>query len=209
MTHSLPLQGVPSSEKLTIHETIEGDIFEVVLKRNSLGLGLSVSGGPEAPYPFTNLIRVKKVFPMQPAWESGQFQEGDILIRAGGQSLSGLTLRQSLDLLRSSPPVISLIVCRPRDEKFRQNIENLPLKQVPNKRIRSYSFTPATRTLSICDQDRNSDVIADEMEVDSSNGSCVFQTNNNYGEFTVVLNKINGSLGFSLRSDPEDTTALR
>ena len=47
-----------------------------------------------APAPFTNLIRVKKVFPMQPAWESGQFQEGDILIGAGGQALSGLTLRQ-------------------------------------------------------------------------------------------------------------------
>ena len=31
---------------------------------------------------------------MQPAWESGQFQEGDILIGAGGQALSGLTLRQ-------------------------------------------------------------------------------------------------------------------
>ena len=40
------------------------------------------------------MIRVKKVFPMQPAWESGQFQEGDILIGAGGQALSGLTLRQ-------------------------------------------------------------------------------------------------------------------
>ena len=41
-----------------------------------------------------------------------------------------------------------------------------------------------------------------EMEVDD----CLVK---NYGEFHVTLNKINGSLGFSLRSDPEDTTALR
>ena len=41
-----------------------------------------------------------------------------------------------------------------------------------------------------------------EMEVDD----CLVK---NYGEFNVTLNKINGSLGFSLRSDPEDTTALR
>ena len=34
--------------------------------------------------------------------------------------------------------------------------------------------------------------------------------NNQFGEFTVTLNKVKGSLGFSLRSDPEDTyTALR
>ena len=55
---------------------------------------------------------------MQPAWESGQFQEGDILISAGGQPLSGLTLRQALDVLRSSPPVTTIFVCRPRAEQF-------------------------------------------------------------------------------------------
>ena len=40
------------------------------------------------------------------------------------------------------------------------------------------------------------------MEVDD----CLVK---NYGEFSVALNKNKGSLGFSLRSDPDDTTALR
>jgi len=40
------------------------------------------------------------------------------------------------------------------------------------------------------------------MEVDD----CLVK---NYGEFSVTLNKNKGSLGFSLRSDPDDTTALR
>ena len=50
-SQSLPLQGANSSI-ITINDNfIEGDVFEVVLKRNSLGLGLSIYGGPEAPEP--------------------------------------------------------------------------------------------------------------------------------------------------------------
>jgi len=214
MTQSLPLQGANSSIVTLNDNFIEGDTFEVVLKRNSLGLGLSVTGGPEAPAPFTNLIRVKKVFPMQPAWESGQFQEGDILISAGGQPLSGLTLRQALDVLRSSPPVTTIFVCRPRAEQFLVQPEHQLIKQVQtgfsNKRIRSYSFTPASiqHSLSVCDEDQDQDMDVQVDPEDSSDPN-MYKSNNNYGEFIVSLSKINGSLGFSLRSDPEDTTALR
>ena len=115
MSQSLPLQGANSSI-ITINDNfIEGDVFEVILKRNSLGLGLSIYGGPEAAEPYTNLIRVKKVFPVQPAWESGMFQEGDILMSAGGQNLTGLSLRQALDVLRSSPPITTICICRPKE----------------------------------------------------------------------------------------------
>ena len=50
-----------------------------------------------------------------------------------------------------------------------------------------------------------------DVQVDPEDNSDpnMYKTNNNYGEFIVSLSKINGSLGFSLRSDPEDTTALR
>ena len=50
MTHSLPLQGANSSIVTLNDNFIEGDTFEVVLKRNSLGLGLSVTGGPEGNF---------------------------------------------------------------------------------------------------------------------------------------------------------------
>ena len=48
--------------------------FEVEIKRNSLGLGFSIDGGPDAPAPWTNLVRVKKIFPLQPAWETGKLR---------------------------------------------------------------------------------------------------------------------------------------
>ena len=48
--------------------------FEVEIKRNSLGLGFSIDGGPDAAAPWTNLVRVKKIFPLQPAWETGKLR---------------------------------------------------------------------------------------------------------------------------------------
>lgn len=102
--------------------------FEVVIKRNSLGLGFSIMGGPDAPCPFTKLIRIKKVFPLQPAWETGKLNPGDILLSAGSVSLCSLTIRQALDVLRSSHSgsVTRLIVCRPPpDNHPRQVFEEL------------------------------------------------------------------------------------
>ena len=64
--------------------------FEVDIKRNSLGLGFSIMGGPEAPHPYTNLIRIKKVFPLQPAWECGQLRPGDVILKVDEASLVSL-----------------------------------------------------------------------------------------------------------------------
>ena len=89
--------------------------FEVPVKRNSLGLGLSITGGPDAKFPFSKLICVKKVFPLQPAWETGRLSPGDIILSVGGLPLSGLTIRQAIDILRSnrSGEVTSLVLCKP------------------------------------------------------------------------------------------------
>ena len=70
--------------------------FEVDIKRNSLGLGFSIMGGPEAPHPYTNLIRIKKVFPLQPAWECGQLRPGDVILKVDEASLVSLRSEQHL-----------------------------------------------------------------------------------------------------------------
>ena len=89
--------------------------FEVTVKRNSLGLGMSIMGGPEANFPYAKLIRIKKIFPLQPAWETGRLKIGDILLSAGGVPMSGLTIRQAIDVLRSSHSgsKTRLVICRP------------------------------------------------------------------------------------------------
>ena len=89
--------------------------FEVTVKRNSLGLGMSIMGGPDANFPYAKLIRIKKIFPLQPAWETGRLKIGDILLSAGGVPMSGLTIRQAIDVLRSSHSgsKTRLVICRP------------------------------------------------------------------------------------------------
>ena len=98
--------------------------FEVIVQRNSLGLGLSIMGGPDANFPFSKLIRIKKIFPLQPAWETGRLKIGDILLSAGGVPLSALTIRQAIDVLRSSHTgtVTRLVICRPPPDNYPSQI---------------------------------------------------------------------------------------
>jgi len=113
--------------------------FEVEIKRNSLGLGFSISGGPDASPPWTNLIRVKKVFPLQPAWETGQLRVGDVILRVCSMPLTGLHLRQALDILRTSPPLTVLLVTRISESRG----ASWPSLQLPRSRtniVRSYSY---------------------------------------------------------------------
>ena len=71
MTHSLPLQGANSSIVTLNDNFIEGDTFEVVLKRNSLGLGLSVTGGPEGNlFLISKYIRTKSCLNVVPPEKS-------------------------------------------------------------------------------------------------------------------------------------------
>lgn len=58
----------------------------MTLQKSSRGLGLSVSGGGTA-----GPVRVKRLFPQQPAALSNKLQTGDILLAANGIPLTGLT----------------------------------------------------------------------------------------------------------------------
>ena len=137
--------------------------FEVIVQRNSLGLGLSIMGGPDANFPFSKLIRIKKIFPLQPAWETGRLKIGDILLSAGGVPLSALTIRQAIDVLRSSHtgPVTRLVICKPPPDNYPCQIfdeifnkANVKETRTPEKKIdRSDMFDrPKTvhRSYSTC-----------------------------------------------------------
>jgi len=253
--------------------------FEVEIKRNSLGLGFSISGGPDAPSPWTNLIRVKKIFPLQPAWETGKLKIGDIILRVSGIPLSALNLRQALDILRTSPPVTTLQVCRVSDNSG-NSWSAQPTPKSRSAIVRSYSYGPVSgpaldgtrspkklsdqtgrpplppspdhiirhteikqhlgklkSTLSICsgesmdievsppspsspcassrewspaeDNENISDTlnILKPIEKTLMNSLPAEQGISFYGEFTINLKKVNGSLGFTLRQ--MDDTVLK
>lgn len=65
--------------------------FAVTLAKGSRGLGLSVTGGIDSGGSWPGLIRVKRLFPHQPAASSGMLNVGDLILEANGITLTGLT----------------------------------------------------------------------------------------------------------------------
>ncbi|XP_070647841.1 tyrosine-protein phosphatase non-receptor type 13 isoform X6 [Bos indicus] len=93
----------------------EENTFEVKLLKNSSGLGFSFSREdnviPEQMN--TSIVRVKKLFPGQPAAESGQIDVGDVILKVNGASLKGLSQQEVISALRGTSPEVSLLLCRP------------------------------------------------------------------------------------------------
>ncbi|XP_010605005.1 tyrosine-protein phosphatase non-receptor type 13 isoform X5 [Fukomys damarensis] len=93
----------------------EENTFEVKLFKNSSGLGFSFSREdnltPEQMN--TSIVRVKKLFPGQPAAESGKIDVGDVILKVNGASLKGLSQQEVISALRGTAPEVCLLLCRP------------------------------------------------------------------------------------------------
>ncbi|XP_061823377.1 FERM and PDZ domain-containing protein 2 isoform X2 [Nerophis lumbriciformis] len=88
---------------------------EVTLTKSANGLGFSfVMCELDPPIPdFGSLIRIKQLFPDQPAQLSGRIDEGDVLLAIDGQSLKDLSYPKVLKLFKTSQPEVRLTLCRP------------------------------------------------------------------------------------------------
>nr|XP_061807330.1 FERM and PDZ domain-containing protein 2-like [Nerophis lumbriciformis] len=93
----------------------EENTQEVTLTKNANGLGFSfVMCELDPPIPdFGSLIRIKELFPGQPAQLSGRINEGDVLLAINGLSLKELSYPKVLKLFKTSPHEVRLTLCRP------------------------------------------------------------------------------------------------
>ncbi|XP_053927599.1 FERM and PDZ domain-containing protein 2 isoform X4 [Cuculus canorus] len=91
------------------------DTFEVKLTKNSGGLGFSVlqMEGDACEHLGGAIVRIKRLFPGQPADENGKIEVGDIILAVNGKPLQGLLYQDVLHLLRGAPPEVTLLLCRP------------------------------------------------------------------------------------------------
>ncbi|XP_012276494.1 uncharacterized protein LOC105697607 isoform X2 [Orussus abietinus] len=147
--------------------------FRVVLQKSSRGLGLSVSGGGTA-----GPVRVKRLFPQQPAALSNKLQPGDILLAANGIPLTGLTNYGALEVLRTTSNTVELVVCRLPGET-----SVTPPGVPPPPPVRSEP-PPPLRILNPLPP----------LQIEPC------------GEFDIEMTKVAGSLGFTLRK--ADSSAL-
>ncbi|CAO2637942.1 Putative protein FRMPD2-like [Lemmus lemmus] len=93
----------------------DGPNFEVKLKKNSSGLGFSFvqmerGNGSRLK---SDLVRIKRLFPGQPAEEHGAIAAGDIILAVNGKPIEGLAFQEVLHLLRGAPEEVTLLLCRP------------------------------------------------------------------------------------------------
>ncbi|XP_038830883.1 tyrosine-protein phosphatase non-receptor type 13-like [Salvelinus namaycush] len=94
----------------------DNNTLEVTLKKSQNGLGFSFlvpELNPSKGDSSSSLVRIKKLFPGQPAEESGRIQEGDVILAVNGEPLKGLSYQRVVMLLRGSPPEVRLSLCRP------------------------------------------------------------------------------------------------
>ncbi|XP_007902819.2 tyrosine-protein phosphatase non-receptor type 13 [Callorhinchus milii] len=108
---TLPI--IPKDDDFT---TDAGTTFEVRLRKNSGGLGFSFL---QMTYPNIEdpggggLVRIKKLFPGQPAEESGQIKVGDVILAVNGAVVQGLSYQEVLHLLRGAPSEVAITMHRP------------------------------------------------------------------------------------------------
>lgn len=78
---------------ISITKTPQENTQEVTLTKSANGLGFSfVMCELDPPIPdLGNLIRIKQLFPGQPAQMSGRINEGDVLLAIDGHSLKELS----------------------------------------------------------------------------------------------------------------------
>ncbi|XP_075614474.1 FERM and PDZ domain-containing protein 2 isoform X2 [Balearica regulorum gibbericeps] len=92
----------------------DDNTFEVKLTKNSGGLGFSVLQMEDACEHFGGtIVRIKRLFPGQPAEENGKIEVGDIILAVNGKPIQGLLYQDVLHLLRGAPPEVTLLLCRP------------------------------------------------------------------------------------------------
>ncbi|XP_031336354.1 tyrosine-protein phosphatase non-receptor type 13-like isoform X3 [Photinus pyralis] len=157
--------------------------FSVALTKGSRGLGLSVSGGTDSGNSWPGLIRIKRLFPHQPAATSGLLNVGDLLLEVNGITLTGLTNYEALEVLRTASSQVELTVCRPPPDVLScvSPISEVPPPPPRRDPPNSLNLTPPPYQPTP----------EDDLY---------------HGEFEITLTKIHGSLGFTLRK--EDESAL-
>ncbi|XP_061657139.1 tyrosine-protein phosphatase non-receptor type 13 isoform X3 [Syngnathoides biaculeatus] len=91
------------------------NVFEVCLLKNASGLGFSFSREEYIPDegPISSLVRVKKLFPGQPAAESGRINVGDVIVCVNQTPLKGLSQHEVISALRGTGREVTLRLCRP------------------------------------------------------------------------------------------------
>ncbi|KAK9541598.1 hypothetical protein VZT92_001630 [Zoarces viviparus] len=114
--------------------------LEVVLKKSLSGLGFSFNisqlhSGPDRG----SVVRIKRLFPGQPALESGLLREGDVILSVNKEPVKDLSYQRVLFLLRGAPSEVHLLICRPGSGVL-YDVDDNTLSPASFREVRSQSL---------------------------------------------------------------------
>lgn len=195
----------------------EDNTFTVLVEKDGRGLGMSVCGGG-------GLVRIRRLYPPQPAWRTGRLAPRDLLLSANGIPLAGLSTYEALEVLRTAGARVELRVCRPPPDVLESvtppdpptppartpHPPHLPLDPLNCHPMHArLSQTTSSATTSSSEgrgrREASPDVERQDLRLpDLDRPLPVYDIT--YGEFDIIMTKVNGSLGFTLRK--EDHSAL-
>ncbi|KAM9134313.1 FERM and PDZ domain-containing protein 2 [Pangshura tecta] len=123
----------------------DDNTFEVKLMKNSGGLGFSfLQMEREAcEHLGGEIVRIKRLFPGQPAEENGEIEVGDVILAVNEKPIQGLSYQDVLHLLRGAPRQVTLLLCRP-PKGLLPEIDQSALTPVPSPVKEFGTVTPAT-----------------------------------------------------------------
>ncbi|XP_068053648.1 tyrosine-protein phosphatase non-receptor type 13-like isoform X2 [Anomalospiza imberbis] len=165
----------------------DDNTFEVKLTKNSGGLGFSVlqMEGDACEHLGGAIVRIKRLFPGQPAEESGEIEVGDVILSVNGKPLKGLPYQDVLHLLRGAPREVTLLLCRP------------PKGVLPE--IEQIALTPAPSPIK--------DFVA-EMPGSTEAGNRMDQSTNDGGSISPDLEDcLDSPVGEDFSEPPEDDSS--
>ncbi|EMP27044.1 FERM and PDZ domain-containing protein 2 [Chelonia mydas] len=138
---AMPLSAGPNGYSFATDD----NMFEVKLTKNSGGLGFSfLQMEREAcEHLGGEIVRIKKLFPGQPAEENGEIEVGDVILAVNEKPIQGLSYQDVLHLLRGAPRQVTLLLCRP-PKGLLPEIDQSALTPVPSPVKEFGTVTPAT-----------------------------------------------------------------
>ncbi|KAM7408781.1 hypothetical protein PAMA_002486 [Pampus argenteus] len=86
-----------------------------------------------------SLVRIKRLFPGQPALESGLLREGDIILSVNKEPVKDLSYQRVLFLLRGAPSEVHLLICR-TGPGLLYDVDDNTLSPAPCREVRSRSL---------------------------------------------------------------------
>ncbi|XP_030235558.1 tyrosine-protein phosphatase non-receptor type 13 [Gadus morhua] len=137
MKIDVPMETTLSGKPKDYSFVTDENSHEVVLKKSPCGLGFSffITQPPGG----VSLVRIKRLFPGQPAHDSGLLREGDVLLAVNGDRVRGLSYQRVLFLLRGAPSDVQLLICRPTAGELTEMDDNT-LSPRPGREVRSKSL---------------------------------------------------------------------